>query len=352
MHQSRDATEVSSDDAERLKALDNLPPSPSLLQQTIHQLSLLLDDCRQIRLWLEEMRLQVMRREARISQRLREATVLVHSSEASPIPAPPENSMAQPTLLIRSLGKFGVYHNGREIPLGSSKKARAIFRYLSTHPQRRAAKDTLLELFWPDEEVEKATHKLHIAISTLRQAFSNPDDTGLGGEDLILFEDNLYSLNPAINVCLDADEFTDRCRSGERLQREGRTEKAAAEYEAALALYRGDFLPEDLYADWAIAPRARLEEAYLTMLGCLAARHLELGRYTETISYCRQILSRDSFREDAYRYIMRCYSRMGQRNQALREFHTCEKVLQQELGVQPTHETMALYEQIVREEAV
>jgi len=146
--------------------------------------------------------------------------------------------------------------------------------------------------------------------------------------------------------------LTARCRTGERLARDNHIPEAIAEYEAALALYRGDFLTEDLYADWTIAIRARLEETFLTLLGHLADHYLDQGRFTESISCCRQILAKDSFREDAYRQLMLCYSRMGRRNQALCEFHACEQVLRRELGVRPMQETVALYERIVQEEAV
>ena len=49
---------------------------------------------------------------------------------------------------------------------------------------------------------------------------------------------------------------------------------------------------------------------------------------------------------------MRCYSRLGRRNQALCEYKACQEVLRWELGVDPMRETTALYEQIVREEPV
>jgi DNA-binding SARP family transcriptional activator len=136
------------------------------------------------------------------------------------------------------------------------------------------------------------------------------------------------------------------------LEREGRDQEAVAEYEAARALYRGDFLSQDLYADWAVAPRARYEEMFLTVLGHLAEHYLEAQRYVDGASCCRQILARDSFREDAYRQLMRCYSRMGRRNHALREFQSCQEVLRRELGVEPMRETVELYERIAREESV
>jgi len=365
MRKPRDRIEVSGDDATTFPnqpRLDdeNAQFSQLYLQQSIDQLRRLRDDYRQIRLWLEKMGQQFAQREAIVSQRIQEAMAFLaqlrrrlgSSSDPAPWTASPKAPANQLTLHVHTLGKFKVHHNDQTVSLGNNKKGRAVFRYLVTRPRRRAAKDVLLDLFWPGEGTDKASHKLHIAVSALRQALSKAESTALEHDQYLLFEDGHYFLHPAINIHLDADELAARCQAGERLARDNHIPEAIAEYEAALALYQGDFLTEDLYADWAIADRARLEETYLTLLGHLAEHYLGQGHYTESISCCRQILAKDSFREDAYRQLMLCYSRLGRRNQALREFHICEQVLQRELGVRPMQETVALYERIVQEEAV
>jgi DNA-binding SARP family transcriptional activator len=364
MGERRDQIEVSSDDAtvppvEPPLNKESVQFGQSLLHRTIDQLRRLRDDYRQARAWLERMEQQLARREVQISRHLHQALARTAQarppgSDADPVGWPPSPEPAENHLSLRvqTLGRFEVYCHGQPIPLCSSRKGRALFRYLATRPERRAAKDVLLELFWPGEEAEKAGHKLHIAVSALRQALNEAVEMGQKDGEPVLFEDDHYLLNPALSIHLDADAFTTHCRAGERLERENRVSEAVAEYEAALALYRSDFLTEDLYADWSLAARARLEETYLTTLGRLAAHYLDQDRFMETVSCCRRILAKDSFREDAYRQLMRCYSRMGRRNQALREYLACEEVLQKELGVRPMRETAALYEQIVREEAV
>jgi LuxR family maltose regulon positive regulatory protein len=185
-----------------------------------------------------------------------------------------------------------------------------------------------------------------------RQALNEELGSVLGERDGIVFVDDRYLLLPELELELDADVFADHVAAGQRLEREGRDAEAAAEYEAARAHYQGDFLAEDLYADWVVAQRARYEEMYLTLLGYLAGFYLEGGRHSECVACCRQILARDSFREDAYRLLMRCYARMGRRNQALREFQACRDVLRWELGVAPMHETVELHDRIVRQESV
>ena len=345
----------------------NVRPDRLLLEQIVEKLDSLQQEYGQIRRWLEGVHQQLVRREARVSQRLQDAIALTnqlhHRSTDNDLELAPGNSNPPLTLHVQTLGRFQVLYSNREVSLGPSKRGRTIFRYLVTRPERRVARDVLLELFWTGEPSQKANHKLHIAISTLRGALNEaleihpegaPPQSGsdVACEESLLFEEDHYFIHPAIHVSLDAEAFASRVQAGERLEREGRSAEAFAQYGAARSLYRGDFLTEDLYADWAIAPRARLEEMYLALLGRLAQHDLEHGRFVQCITCCRQILAKDSFREDAYRQLMCCYSRMGQRNQALRAFHSCEQVLEQELGVRPMKETVDLYERIVRQEPV
>ena len=353
MSGSRERSEPMSHDGLGSPSLDEeLRRGRRLLRQGIEHLEQLRREYSRFRSILEELERRIRQREEE-GRRLHESlTTLSRALDSHGEVPPPAYDYAGGTVLhVNVLGGFAVRCGDRSISLGSSKKGRAIFRYLVTRPERCAPKDVLLDLFWPGEQPEKAGHKLHIAVSSLRGAL-NEGLRDLVGEECILFGEGRYCINPTIRLRVDADEFTARCRAGERLLREGRVEEAMGEYEAAMTLYRGDFLPQDIYADWSLAPRARLEEMYLSLLGRLADFYMERGRFLDAIACARQILSRDNFREDAYRLLMRCYSRMGQRNRALREFRACEEVLRRELGVSPMQETRLLYERILREDEV
>ncbi len=331
-----------------------LPERGALHWQLVRQLTSLQLEYGRIRSWLDKMQAQLSQREAALRRRLHEALALAdHADAAQQARAPVlRSAAADPLVVISLLGDLRVRYQGKEISLGSSKNGRAIFRYLVALPDKSAPTDVLLETFWSQDEPQEAKHKLHIAVSTLRQALHEGLGSLLEGRDAIVYLDDRYLLLPGLEVELDVALFARYVAAGQRLEREGRDEEATAEYEAAHALYRGDYLSQDLYADWAVAPRARYEEMYLTMLGRLAEHYVEQQRYADGVSCCRQILARDSFREDAYRQLMRCYSRMGRRNQALREFQSCKEVLRWELGVEPMRETVELHDQIVRQEPV
>ena len=337
---------------------DTALTSQTLNQQLVQHLTRLRQEYRQIRAWLEKAQAQLTHREAQVGRHLLDALAMTEqlkrSSYGERSASHSEHSSCDRVdaaiVHVQVLGRFVARYRGEAVSLGSSKAGRALFRYLVTRPGKRAARDVLLELFWPDDP--QASHKLHIAVSALRGALNEELGGALEGGESILYADDCYALAPDLLVQLDADAFAAHVRAGEKLEREGSAPEAITEYRAACALYQGDFLVQDLYVDWTIARRAALEEMYLTSLGRLTDHYLDHSRYEESISCSRQILARDSFREDAYRQLMCCYSRMGRRNQALREFQACKEVLRQELGVDPMRETVELYQRIVRQEPV
>jgi predicted ATPase/DNA-binding SARP family transcriptional activator len=117
-------------------------------------------------------------------------------------------------------------------------------------------------------------------------------------------------------------------------------------------LYRGDFL-EGIFVrdapnfeDWALVERARLRELALQCLHTLTQFHNEHGNYTEAMIYASRLLAFDPWREEAHRQRMLALVRAGQRSAALAQYQTCRRILDKELGVEPSSETTALYEQI------
>jgi LuxR family maltose regulon positive regulatory protein len=58
------------------------------------------------------------------------------------------------------------------------------------------------------------------------------------------------------------------------------------------------------------------------------------------------VLAHDPCREEAHATLMRCFARLNQRTQALRQFELCCSLLRRDLGVEPTPELLALHTQI------
>ena len=250
-------------------------------------------------------------------------------------------------LQVRFFGHFETFCNGEAVPLGRNGKALAILKYLLAHQDRQVSQDNLMGWLWPESNLKKARWSLNSAIHVLRKLLSScPSSDNV---NYILLEEGYYSLSPTVRVETDVDEFDACYERGRRLERANRRQQAAAEYEKAIELYRGDYLAEDLYEDWTMVERERLINAYVDMLGRLAAHYMESGQPQESIRASYRLLEKDRCHEDSYRLLMRCYVSLGLRDRALRQYRLCEETLLRHYGTAPSPETQSLYGSLLRD---
>ena len=270
--------------------------------------------------------------------------VLGAIEEAAP---PVASTHAQSALQACFFGHFETFCNGEAVPLGRNGKALAILKYLLAHRARPVSQDNLMGWLWPESNLKKARWSLNSAIHVLRKLLSScPSSDTI---NYILLEEGYYQLGPTVRVETDVDEFDACYERGRRLERAHRTQEAAAEYEKAIELYRGDYLVEDLYEDWTMVERERLINAYVDMLGRLAAHYMERGQPQEAIRASYRLLEKDRCHEDSYRVLMRCYASLGLRDRALRQYRLCEETLLRQYGTAPSPETRSLYGSLLRD---
>jgi DNA-binding SARP family transcriptional activator len=256
-----------------------------------------------------------------------------------------------PTLEVYCLGPFQVRVGWEKIEHWRSGKAKALMKYLVAQRGRPVAKDVLMEALWPGCEPSLANNNLKAAIRVLRETL------GVAHEEerdfaWVTFEGGSYMINPEGDQWLDTAQFEYHWARGWRLERDGRLPEAVAEYEAAEALYRGDYLEDDPYEEWTLLRREALKDTYLTILGKLADYCMSVGDLENAVGHCQKIIARDCCREDAYRRLMICHSRLGHRNRALAWYVICEKTIKAELDLPPDGQTKAMYRRLLNDEAL
>jgi DNA-binding SARP family transcriptional activator len=169
---------------------------------------------------------------------------------------------------------------------------------------------------------------------------------------MVIFQDNGYGLNPALPLWVDSETFDGHVLEGHRLERIGQVKAAITQYEAAVSLYQGDFLAEDLYENWPALTRECLRAAYVDTLDRLSCLYFNLDQWAECARLCRKILLIDNCREDVHCRLMRCLSREDRHPLALRQYQACVEALHAELDVRPAPATVQLAERIRRREGV
>jgi DNA-binding SARP family transcriptional activator/RecA/RadA recombinase len=234
---------------------------------------------------------------------------------------------------ISLLGKPALLVGDKVQPFGGPRKAIALLAYLLMHRDRVLLRATVAELFWPDHDDESARaalrRHLHRGLSALPAAAAERPWT-IGDKATLRW-------NPDAALLVDVFEY-------ERLSAEGR-------YDAAVALYRGDFL-DGFHDDWALLERERIRELHSANLVFLLEERRRDLDYSAAIGYAQKLLRIDPLREDAVRRLMQLRYASGDRSGALLEFESFGRRLHDELAAEPMPETIALHETIRRNDVV
>ncbi|MGB3683656.1 MAG: BTAD domain-containing putative transcriptional regulator [Rubrobacteraceae bacterium] len=258
---------------------------------------------------------------------------------------------AAPDLWVRFFGGFEVSCRGEPLELGRNSKAVAIFKCLLARKGRPVSQETLMGWLWPESSPKKARWSLNSAVYALRRSLDehSPD---IASSDCVILGRGHYHLARGLRISSDVEEFDAGYERGRFLERARKTEDAVSEYEEAVALYRGDYLVEDLYEDWTMIERERLTSAYVDLLDRLAAYYARTGNLQRCITDRYRLLEKDPYHEESYRSLMRCYARLGLRGRALRQYELCERRLRSLHDIPAAPETRELHEKLLDGEEI
>jgi DNA-binding SARP family transcriptional activator/predicted ATPase/Tfp pilus assembly protein PilF len=256
------------------------------------------------------------------------------------------------SLSLSLLGPFQVTLDGEPVTDFATDKARALLAYLaveSDHPHRR---DTLAGLLWPDHPQQRARHNLRQALSQLRQVIGDQDDGDV--EPFLIVTRQAVQFNHSSDYTLDVAVFRSlvgQCRKHRHRHLETCL-PCIRRMERTVALYQGPFLEQfflsdsSLFEEWALLEREWLHWEVVQALSHLARYCERRGDYVQARQHIQRQVALEPWREEAHRHLMRLLSLDGQRSAALAQYETCRQSLARELGIEPTAETTALYEQI------
>ena len=248
-------------------------------------------------------------------------------------------------LQIFTLGRFNLAFAGQQIPTAkwNRKQAVTVLKYLVAHLDRPVHREILMEFLWPDDDQRRTWNRLKVIIHSLRQELHA---AGLS-EDVIETTNESYALRREA-VWVDSSVFELSVAEGKALQYQEQWDSALHRYKHARHLYKGDYLEEDVYADWCMVQREQLREIFLSLLAGMADCYGELGHYSEAAQVCRTALVVDPGRESFYRALMEHLVRLDRADWAIAEYQKCQKFLKREFDMEPMPETEHLYRQILK----
>jgi predicted ATPase/DNA-binding SARP family transcriptional activator len=231
-------------------------------------------------------------------------------------------------LQVKFLGQFEIVLDGKRLNL-STRSAQSLFAYLVLNAGKAHRRELLAGLLWPDSSEENARSNLRHELWRMRKAIQP------GQETYFLIDDLTISFHPQDEVYLDVH----------RLENVPTERSDANELTAALATYVGELLP-GFYDEWVSAERQRLAVLFEAKM----ARLLEIlqgeARWAEVLEWATRWIALAQWPEPAYRAIMTAYASIGDVSKVVETFERFALGLQRDLGVAPSEQTQALYQQI------
>jgi DNA-binding SARP family transcriptional activator len=241
------------------------------------------------------------------------------------------NHTAAGGVVVRVLGRFEVFVNGRLVPASEwqSRKARDLLRILVSRRGSPLPRSELSELLWPDDDPARTAHRLSVLLSIVRT---------VSGRDVLVVDAASVALDLG-QLRVDVEDFLTDVAHGIRLRDGGATAGARSLLAAAEQSYLGDAFGDDPYDDWAVALREEARSAYLQTLRVLAELDRAAGDTEQAAYYLRRLLRNDPYDEAAHRRLVEVLVAGGRHGEARRAFDRYSRAMAG-IGVSPPDETV------------
>jgi len=229
------------------------------------------------------------------------------------------------------LGRFELTRGGRPVPLVPGQSAQ-LLKLVAVSGGRINA-ERAIEVLWPDVAPDAGRNRLRTVLGRLREAAS----------DVIVREGDLLALET--DVRLDLAQFKLDGRQALSLGVAGGN-AAVALARSAMARYRGDLLPHDLYEDWADYPREDARRTMLDLLDLCAAAAAGRGDLDEARRMVERTIELAPYDDDRYFKVASILQEQGRRGAALSVLRRARSTLS-ELGVPLPAQLRELEESLV-----
>jgi YVTN family beta-propeller protein len=234
------------------------------------------------------------------------------------------------------LGGLAVRGDGGETVRVGGPTRRALLAILLLHAGEVLNADRLIDELWGERAPPTASKSLQVHVWRLRQVLGGGDGVGplasVAGGYLLHVEPGQ----------LDLEVFERLLGEGRAALADGRPEVASETLTQALALWNGPALAEFAGEPFAREPTMRLEELRLEAIEARIDADLELGRHRALIAELESLVSANPLRERLRAQLMLALYRCGRQAEALEAYRETRKLLDQELGLQPSSELRAL----------
>lgn len=258
------------------------------------------------------------------------------------LPPAPAAGASGAILEIRGLGGFELRLNGHPLQPEAfeRRKALALLKLLILNQGNPVTRHALAEHLWPGVDEAAGSNRLHGVLHALRTVIE-PAPRGRRWV-FVCNLGELYYFNMQSPHWVDLFAFRRHAALGHQAARQGRRQEAIQQFEAALALYRGDLFADEPYAAWCDLERSQLRHRWVDLIRLVADLWIHQGEPDRGVAWLRRGLQADPLREDLHQALIRGLVAGGRPQEARAQYQECVRMLREQLEVEPLPETQRL----------
>ncbi|MEM7538303.1 MAG: BTAD domain-containing putative transcriptional regulator [Chloroflexota bacterium] len=228
-------------------------------------------------------------------------------------------------LTIKTFGHLAITLDNEAITDKLSAKGKALLTYLVCHRGQAMSRPHLQALLWSDSDAAKASTNLRQVLKQIQALLRQAKHSN----ELVTTRKTIaFDTNTPYQIDVEA-LATD------------------------LSVYNGPFLQGvDLpnangWEEWLYTQREMFELTVLTQLERRVAAALHENQLDVALRDVQRILALSPWRETAHRQLMEIHAQMDNPAESIAQYGVCQQVLRDELGIDPSPETTALYERLL-----
>lgn len=223
------------------------------------------------------------------------------------------------------------------------QQGRLAFAYLVLERIRPVARSELAEVLWPGELPAAWETALTAIVSKLRGILGR---AGLRGSAALTSVAGCYELRLPAGAWVDLEAAMDAIHEAETALRAGDPASSYGPSAVAHHIARRPFFAGET-GTWVDARRARLRGVLLRALECRAAVYLWNREFPLAVEAAAEIVALEPFRETGHQLLIRAHAAAGNAAEALWAYERCRRLIADELGVDPSRQTRAVYEEVL-----
>ncbi|MCB0991768.1 MAG: hypothetical protein KDB16_12360 [Acidimicrobiales bacterium] len=203
------------------------------------------------------------------------------------------------------------------------ERVRSLLGYLVLNPV--ATREAATAALWPDADSDSARRNLRTTLNLLQRVLE-PSRMSGDAPYFVRSDGATLSLD---TQCLQVDlwDFEAAIDAAVQLRSDGLASQATDHLDAAIDLYKGEFLEDADEAEWVADQRWTLRSRLLTALIDSAQSHLAMQQVDKALAHAMRATAMEPWSEPAHRLVLECLVERGDTAEARRAAVRCAETL-------------------------